>query len=173
TKGYLDGLYHPEIVCSRDQMAVFIARALAGGDDAVPTPTVPQTFLDIPDGIPTFPATEETQHWAYKYIEYCADRGIVEGFDERGALYYRPLFTVTRDVMAVFMARANGWVVIGEDMDTAGDLFLDLPAGYWSGTAIEACIDNGVVKGYDDGLYRPWLAVTRDQMAVFIYRAFP
>ena len=163
TKGYLDELYHPEIVCSRDQMAVFIARALAGGDDLVPTPTTPQKFLDV-----------TSEHWAYKHIEYCAAQGIVEGYvDPRtGGVYYRPLFTVTRDVMAVFMARATGDVMIGEDMDTAGELFLDIPAGYWAGTAIEACIGNGVVKGYDDGYYRPWLAVTRDQMAVFIYRAF-
>ena len=170
TKGYLDGLYHPEIVCSRDQMAVFIARADAGGDDAVPDPAAgTQTFLDIPDGVPE----TETQHWAYKHIEYCYAQGIVEGYVEAGGTFYRPLFTVTREIMAVFMARANGWVSIGDPMDTAGDLFLDILAGYRYGTAIEECIDNGVVKGYDDGLYRPTLAVTRDQMAVFIYRAFP
>ncbi|MDH4179613.1 MAG: S-layer homology domain-containing protein, partial [Armatimonadota bacterium] len=164
TKGYPDGLYHPEIICSRDQMAAFIARALAGGDDLVPDPDPgTQTFLDI-----------DSEHWAYKYIEYCYAQGIVQGYvDSRtGAVNYRPGFTVTRDVMAVFMARANGWVIIGEPMNTAGDLFPDVWAGYWAGTAIQACITNGVVKGYDDGYYRPTTAVTRDQMAVFIYRAF-
>ena len=122
-----------------------------------------QTFLDI-----------DSEHWAYKYIEYCYAQGIVQGYvDSRtGAVNYRPGFTVTRDVMAVFMARANGWVIIGEPMNTAGDLFPDVWAGYWAGTAIQACITNGVVKGYDDGYYRPTTAVTRDQMAVFIYRAF-
>ncbi len=27
TEGYLDGKYHPEYVCTRDQMAVYLARA--------------------------------------------------------------------------------------------------------------------------------------------------
>ena len=36
----------------------------------------------------------------------------------------------------------------------------------------EACVSNGVVYGYDDGYYRPDDVVTRDQMAVYISRAF-
>ena len=174
TLGYPDGLYHPELVCSRDQMAVFIARALAGGDENVPEPEPgTQHFIDIPDGVPTPPAVEETQHWAYKYIEYCWEQDIVEGYFQRDAKFYIPGGIVDRDMMAVFMARANDWVSIEDAMNTAGDLFLDVPAGYWCGTAIKACIDNGVVRGYDDGYYRGYWAVTRDQMAVFIYRAFP
>ena len=51
-------------------------------------------------------------------------------------------------------------------------LFIDVPAGFWAGTAIEACVDNAVVNGYPDGLYRPYADVTRDQMAVYIARAF-
>ena len=34
------------------------------------------------------------------------------------------------------------------------------------------CVGQGVVKGYDDGTYRPTEAVTRDQMAVYVARAF-
>jgi hypothetical protein len=33
-------------------------------------------------------------------------------------------------------------------------------------------VGQGVVKGYDDGTYRPTEAVTRDQMAVYVARAF-
>ncbi len=47
-----------------------------------------------------------------------------------------------------------------------------MPAGFWSGVAIKACLDNGVVKGYDDGTYQPGREVTRDQMAVYVARAF-
>jgi len=57
-------------------------------------------------------------------------------------------------------------------MTTAPQVFPDVPAGYWSGTAIKACVDHGVVQGYLDGLYHPGDPVTRDQMAVYIARAF-
>jgi len=33
-------------------------------------------------------------------------------------------------------------------------------------------VENGVVSGYDDGYYRPEWVVTRDQMAVYVARAF-
>jgi len=74
--------------------------------------------------------------------------------------------------MAVFIARSRGWIAIADDMDTAPELFPDVPAGFWAGLAIEACVDNEVVKGYRDGYYRPTWTVSRDQMAVFITRAF-
>ncbi|MCJ7750856.1 MAG: S-layer homology domain-containing protein, partial [Armatimonadetes bacterium] len=55
---------------------------------------------------------------------------------------------------------------------TAPRLFPDVPAGYWAGTAIQACQQHDVVQGYPDGYYRPTATVTRDQMAVYIARAF-
>jgi len=167
--GYNDGTYRPGVTCTRDQMAVFIARADAGGDAAVPDPVAgTQTFPDIADGTP---ATEE-QHWAYKYIEYCYAHNIVTGYVEANGTYYRPLRTVTRDQMAVFMARA---LLGGDDFVPAGpatETFPDVLPDYWAYDYIEYCVDAGVVRGYPDGLYRPSKAVTRDQMAVYICRAF-
>ena len=74
--------------------------------------------------------------------------------------------------MAVFIAQAEDWVSLDDDLATAPQLFLDVPAGYWAGKAIEACVSHGVVQGYPDGFYRPIAAVTRDQMAVYIARAW-
>ena len=45
-------------------------------------------------------------------------------------------------------------------------------APYWAYAHIEYCVENGVVQGYQDGLYHPEKIVTRDQMAVYIARAF-
>lgn len=158
--GYLDGLYHPERSVTRDQMAIFVSRALAGGDEAVPEPDpeAPPSFTDVPK-----------DHWAYKYIEYAVAQRVVTGYGD-GA--YRPNATVGRAQMAVFIARSRGWVDLEDDMTTAPDLFPDVPAGFWAGTAIEVCGFRNVVKGYPDGYFRPYWIVTRDQMAVFIARAF-
>jgi hypothetical protein len=108
-------------------------------------------------------------HWAYRYVEYAVGAGVVQGYD---ATHYRPDTIVTRDQMAVFVARAKQWVSVGEAMNTAPELFPDVAAGFWCGTAVQACVAHGVVNGYADGTYHPERQVTRDQMAVYVARAF-
>jgi hypothetical protein len=142
-------------------MAVYIARAHAGGDDSVPPGPTQETFPDVP---PDF--------WAYDHIEYAYAHGIVSGYLEGLYAYYHPAELVDRGQIAVYIARAKGWIHLGDDMTTAPALFPDVPAGFWAGTAVQACVVQHVVQGYDDGYYRPDAAVTRDQMAVYIARAF-
>ncbi len=156
--GYDEGSYQPRGAVSRDMMAVYIARAAAGGDANVPDGPPAASFPDVP-----------ADHWAYDYVEYAAAHGVVAGYGD-GA--YRPGDEVDRAEMAVYIARSRGWVGIDDDMSTAAELFPDVPAGHWAGTAIEACLANGVIQGYPDGHYVPDSVVTRDQMAVYIVRAF-
>ena len=159
-QGYPGGYYQPTWAVNRGQMAVYIARAIAGGDSAVPDAVPPATFDDVSD-------TNST--WAWKYVEYAVAQNVVQGYDENT---YAPEVEVDRGQMAVFIARGKGWVILGEDMTTAPELFPDVPAGFWAGTAVEACVDNGVVQGYLDGNYHPDDIVTRDQMSVYVARAF-
>ncbi len=156
--GYSPTHYRPTLPVTRDQMAVYIARALAGGDGNVPAGPVQASFGDVP-----------TNHWAYKYIEYAVSHAVVQGYDPT---HYVPDAVVDRGQMAVFVARSQGWVNLGDDMTTAPQVFPDVPAGFWAGTAVKACVDHAVVQGYLDGLYHPSDPVTRDQMAVYIARAF-
>lgn len=88
--GYWDG-YHPSEAVNRAQMAGYIARTLAGGDAAIPSGPATATFTDVP-----------TSYWAFKYIEYCHDQGVVNGYWDG----YHPEETVTRDQMAVYICRA-------------------------------------------------------------------
>ena len=94
---------------------------------------------------------------------------VVAGYEDG---LYHPAEEVDRGQMAVYVARAKAWVGIDDDMTTAPELFPDVPEGFWAGTAIQACVSNSVVYGYDDGYYRPEATVTRDQMAVYVARAF-
>ena len=91
-QGYPDDTYQPTFEVDRAQMAVYVSRAMAGGDANVP---------DDPDSTAFFPDVD-AEHWAYRYVEYCHDEGVVEGYDDG----YRPDEVVTRDQMAVYVARA-------------------------------------------------------------------
>ncbi len=89
--GYNPVTYAPAVIVSRDQMSVFISRAVADGDQNVPDGPATATFDDVP-----------TDHWAFKYVEYCVENGIVGGYSPTT---YAPTITVTRDQMAVFICR--------------------------------------------------------------------
>jgi len=77
----------------------------------------------VPPSTPTFPDVLNTGYgedgtepfWAYKHIEYCVEHGIVQGYpyaqEDDSVLYlYQPDDVVTRDQMAVYIARAFGLV---------------------------------------------------------------
>ena len=162
-KGYDDALYHPEGQITRDQMAVYVSRAVAGGDADVPPGPSSPSFSDVP-----------TTHWAYRHVEFAVDQGIVQGYAGGD---YQPGSTVTRDQMAVYIARSM-FAPDGEaGLDAAYDppdgwTFADVPTTHWAFQHVEYCYSQEIVQGYYDGLYHPGLPVTRDQMAVYVARAF-
>jgi hypothetical protein len=159
-RGYEDFTYHPEAPVSRDQMAVYLARAVAGGDDAVPPGPDQPSFPDV--GV---------DHWAYRYVEYARSCGIVAGYPD--GLYY-PEALLDRGQMAVFIARAmaGGESALSSYQPPATPSFPDVPVGSWNYKHVEYTHGQGVVAGYPDGLYHPEAACTRDQMAVYMARAF-
>ena len=163
-QGYVDGTYQPTWTVTRDQMAVYTARALAGGD----------AFFDtyVPPGGPRF-SDVSTSHWAYKYIEYCADpaQGVVTGFEDGT---YQPSQAVNRGQMAAFIGRAleGGDAFFSTYVPPSGPTFPDVPESFWAYKYVEYIANAGVTQGYPDGNYHPEVNVTRDQMAVYVSKAF-
>jgi hypothetical protein len=160
--GYPDGDYGVAVVVTRAQMSVYVARALAGGDVAVPAGPAEASFPDVP-----------IDHWAYRYIEHIKSRHIASGYPDGR---YHPWQDLDRAQMAVFAARAiadpTGDEGLASYVPPAQPTFPDVAAGNWAYRYIEYLASRGVVGGYPDGRYRPRTDCTRDQMAVFIARAF-
>ena len=176
--GFGDGLYRPAMFVNRGTMAVYIRRAMA-----IPELTPEEdTFSDV-----------DPTYWAYKDIEALAaamvdddndpdtpDVPVIAGY---GDGTYQPDWLVTRGQMAKFIA-LGGMVpqptddelaAIADPGDPAyveGYFFPDVPLGYWADNFIYALKDAGIVLGYGDGFYRPGNNVSRDQMAVYAYKAF-
>lgn len=163
--GYPDGQFHPDWSVKRDQVAVFLSRAVAGGDSNVPDTSSQPSFSDVPPG-----------HWAYRYVEYAKSSSVVAGYPDRR---YRPDELVTRAQMAVFVARS-----IADPIGDAGlqgftpptrPTFRDVtPASKysWAYKHVEYLVSEGMVAGYSDGQYRPSATISRDQLSVYLARAF-
>jgi peptidoglycan hydrolase-like amidase len=92
-----------------------------------------------------------------------AAAGITQGCT---ATTFCPKSTVTRGQMAAFLARA-----LKLPAYTGPDRFSDI-AGSPQRAEINALSAAGRIGGYPDGSYRPSAAVSREQMATFLARAF-
>ena len=160
--GYSDGCYLPDLAVTRAAMAVFLARGLAGGPEGVPAGPEEPTFSDVP-----------TDHWAFAEVEYVVSRSIARGYGDGD---YHPAWQITRGQMAAFVARAVAEPTGDEGLATfdapEAPSFSDVPASMWCYVHVEYLADLGIATGYSDGLYRPAATVTRDQMAVYVTRAF-
>ncbi len=199
--GYPDQKYHPEYPVTRDQMAVFLVRAL--GDEPT-SPADPQSWLDAYGYDPENPDTwavdfadvppsgwlgGEGPHWAWYHIQRLYEVGVTEGISPTE---YGPDQDVRRDQMAVFLVRALGlecsnpcddiacWGYDPVEPSTWAYAFDDVPAtgedtcngAFWAWFHIQALYDTGVTLGCDESNYCPADSVLRGQMAAFLARAF-
>jgi hypothetical protein len=134
-------------------MAVYIARAMG----LTPGP-YQGVFRDI-----------RADFWAAPQIEALYSAGVVMGYSNGT---YQPAQIVNRASMAAYVARgiAGGDSAVPPASGPA--TFTDVPRRNWAYDYIEYLAALGVVQGYEDGTYRPGWFVTRDQMAVYVYRGF-
>ncbi len=158
--GYEGDLYRPASAVSRDQMAVYLARALAGGDQEVPAGPGWATFADV-----------GMDHWAHRYIEYVCERGVVQGYEDG---LYHPDHLVDRGQMAIFVARAlaGGASGLADYRPPEIPTFEDVATESWSYRGVEYLAALGIIAGYPDDLYHPEYICSRDQIAVYLARAF-
>lgn len=104
-------------------------------------------------------------HWAYPYIMAAVSAGIIKGLSEKtfGTGKY-----ITREDMAVIASR-----ILKNDNDeiNAGSSFSDDDeiSDYAIGN-VHLMSQKGIIKGFDDGSFRPGSLATRAETAVIVYR---
>jgi hypothetical protein len=162
--GYPDGTYKPSMIVAREQMAVYVTHALLGREN-------------VPEGPPTasFPDVSP-DYWAYKWVECARARGLTLGC---GDGLYHPQDPLDRAQMAAFIARAivdpAGEEGLASYLPPERPTFPDVtPDGEWSWAYryVEYLAGRTVVGGYRDGLFHPETPCTRDQIAVYLSKAF-
>jgi len=162
--GYPDGSYQPALPVTHDQMAVFITRALLGSENIPESPTEP-SFLDVPP-----------DYWAYRWIECAKAHDIMVGSEDG---QFHPQEVVSRGQMAVFVARSiatpTGEAGLADYSPPEVPTFSDVtPDNEWSWCYrhIAYLAAREIASGYPDGRYHPEYPCTRDQIAVYIVKAF-
>jgi hypothetical protein len=147
--------YCPEAGVTRAQMAVFLLRGIHGAAYQPPAATGTM-FTDVPTSQPFA-----------KWIEQLAREGITGGC---GGGNYCPDAVVSRAEMAIFLMRAM--FGMGFQPSAPVGIFSDVPTSNGFAPWIEALAASHVAGGCGNGQYCPNDPVTRQQMAVFLVRAF-
>ena len=147
TGGIGNGLFGPELTCSRGQIVTFLWRA-AGS----PEPTALSTFTDV-----------AADAYYAKAVAWAVENGVTTG---TGDGKFSPDAPCTRGQAVTFLWRALGQLT----GDTAS--FSDVPADSYFAQAVAWAAQSGVTTGVGNNLFAPGGDCTRAQIVTFLWRAY-
>lgn len=149
--GVGSGRFEPERQITRAELAAMLTRALG---IKVEDPSAGKSFSDVP-----------ADRWYAPYVAAAAAAGLFTGYEDGT---FNPERPVTRQEAAVVLVRACQF-----DFSAPGKLpFADAAfLGGWAADAVATAVAEGIVKGYEDGTFKPQRPVTRAECAVLVYRA--
>lgn len=116
-----------------------------------PEPVTP-VYTDVPAG-----------YWAYDAIAYLTREGIVNG---SGGNAFEPERSIKREEFVKLLAEALPLAAASDGAD-----FTDMETGAWYTGYIASAVEKGIVQGAGDGSFGIGRQITRQDMAVMMYRA--
>jgi len=124
----------------------------AGTEPPPPPPEPSLPFLDI------------AGHWAETdgSIAFVYERGLMRGIS---ATMFAPNATLTRAMFVTILYRMEG-----EPEVAFHQVFTDVTSGQWYSEAVAWATQSGLVQGIGNNRFAPETAVSREQIAVFLYR---
>lgn len=99
--------------------------------------------------------------WFFADVDYVSSHGLMDGV---GGGKFAPYASTNRAMVVTILWRLEGKPAGG------GGIFRDVPADMWYTEAIGWAAANGIVTGYSADTFGPLDNVTREQMAVILYR---
>jgi len=100
--------------------------------------------------------------WYYKAVEYVAENGIMSGVSARE---FAPNAGFSRAMLAQTL-----YAMSGKPTVKAEGTFADVAANAWYADAVNWAAEKGYVSGVGDGKFAPDASITREQMALILYR---
>jgi len=133
---------------------LILARVKHFSDFAVFAREAKQSFADVaPDSF----------GWAREAIEILAGAGIVAGVE---GVRFEPARPVTRAEFTSLLVKALSL----QGKTGARNHFKDIKADDWYAGAVTAAAGAGLVRGYEDGTFRPANSITREEAAAILVR---
>ena len=120
--------------------------------------TVTVTFAEAP--LP-FPDVAEGD-WFYDAVRYAYETGLMDGV---GDSLFAPNSETTRAQLVTILYRLAGQPAVSGDLP-----FTDVESGTWYTDAVLWAAQNGIVNGVSETEFAPGEDITREQLAVILYR---
>ena len=129
-----------------------------------PTPDSPS--IPVPGTTPAAPAVTFTDvsvgDWFYHEVMRLAGEGYVNGVSDE---LFLPYGTMTRSMLVTVLHRMAGEPQVSYSMT-----FKDVADGTWYTEAVRWAASVGIVEGYSETVFAPNDLVSRQQLAVFLWR---
>ena len=101
--------------------------------------------------------------WAEEAISALAERGILTG---DGDGLFRPQDSISREEFAAVLVKA-----FGIEAEKTESKFSDVPGNSWCASYVETAAEAGIVRGIGEGRFGMGEPITRQDMAVMLFRA--
>ena len=123
--------------------------------------TIKAAFLNAAD-VPVSFADVSADDYYYEAVLWAVSQGITLGTDDA---HFSPDADCARGQLVTFL-----WRAAGKPKAEQAALFSDVGADAYYGEAVRWAAALGIVTGYSDGCFGPGDPITRQQMAVMLYR---
>lgn len=125
------------------------------------TPTTPTTPANpVPDKAMSF-TDVKSNDWYYSSVRYAYDNGLFSGVSHDS---FGPGDSMDRSMLATVLYSLDGKPAAGKNG------FADVADGAWYADAVAWAAEHGIVSGVGGGAFTPGGTITREQLAVMLYR---
>ena len=104
----------------------------------------------------------DTGAWYHEAVDHALRNGLMGGY---GNGLFGPDNVLTRAQFAQILYNREGRPAV-----TGGEAFTDVPSGAWYADAVAWAAARGIVSGYGGGRFGPSDPITREQLAVMLWR---
>ena len=100
--------------------------------------------------------------WYHEAVHYVVEKGIMNGYNKNE---FGPNDTLSRAMLAQILYNNAGKPTAAKNTSCS-----DIKPGDWFASAVNWASENNIVTGFTDGTFKPGANITREQLAVMLYR---